>query len=390
MLGYEGDVGCANGQHLHFEVAVPNGGIGSDGFLVNINADRRIPRICNIPGGRLQPNSRYTAQAVPGVLPRGRREVARHGLPIEDYQCYFDQMVDAGYEPEWLDMYDTGGRTFVNVVGQRASGQGSAFHGLNGAQYQTRFDSLTGSGYRPVIVESYLQSGQVRYAGFFKKTSGPAFVAYHGLSASAHQTRFESLAQQGYQPRMISVVSAGAALRVTGFYERRQGEFVLRSQVPIAQYQQVYNENANAGRLPVSLNGYVHNGQPMIAAIFSCAVSGGRDRHGLSGAQYQNEWESATGGGLSTRIVTGYHQGGHRFAAAWRGATGQGNCASQETRNRALTTGVIAQPSPPPRRRPAKLGVIAAPATSSAPPPRTPSCQDGSRRPNSSAVCRRR
>jgi hypothetical protein len=298
-------------------------------------------------------------------------------------------MADSGYEPEWLDMYDTGGRTFVNVVGRRASGQGSAFHGLTGAQYQTRFNHLTGSGYRPVIVESYLQNGQVRYAGFFKRISGPAFVAYHGLSASAHQTRFESLAQQGYQPRMISIVSVGGGLRVTGFYERRQGEFVLRSQVPIAQYQQVYNENANAGRLPVSLNGYVHNGQPMIAAIFSCAASGGRDRHGLSGAQYQNEWESATGGGLSTHIVTGYHQGGHRFAAAWRRAIGQGNCASQETRNRALTTGVIAQASPPPQRRPAKLGVIAAPATNSAP-PRTPSCQDGSRRPNSSAVCRRR
>jgi hypothetical protein len=317
-LGDEGDVGCAQGQHLHFEVARPDSGIGTDGFLNAIDADRRIPRICNIPSGRLRPNSSYVAESVPGVLPRGRREVAAHGLPIEDYQCYFDQMADSGYEPEWLDMYDSGGRTFVNVVGQRANGAGSAFHGLTGGQYQARFNSLTGSGYRLVIVESYLQNGQVRYAGFFKRTSGPAFVAYHGLSASAHQTRFEELSRQGFQPRMISVVSAGGQMRVTGLYERMQGSFVLRSQISLAEYQQVFNENVNAGRRPISLNAYVHNGRPMIAAVFSSAAGGGTYRHGLSGAQYQSAYEAATGAGLSTRIVTGYQDGGHRFAAAWR------------------------------------------------------------------------
>jgi hypothetical protein len=46
FLGYEDDVGCANGQHLHFEVAVPTDPadpINSQGFIKGTN---RVPRMC--------------------------------------------------------------------------------------------------------------------------------------------------------------------------------------------------------------------------------------------------------------------------------------------------------------------------------------------------------
>ena len=45
FLGCEDEVGCASGEHLHFEVATPGPGnpIDADGFLVNGNADNRIP-----------------------------------------------------------------------------------------------------------------------------------------------------------------------------------------------------------------------------------------------------------------------------------------------------------------------------------------------------------
>lgn len=320
FLGIEGDVGCAQGAHLHFEVARPQGGaagIQADGFLANIDADRRTPRICNISGRRLQASSSYTAESVPGPLPRGRSEVARHGLPIGDYQCYFDQMAAAGYEPVWLDMSNNGSRTFVNVVGRAASGQGSAFHGLSGAQYQSRFTSLTGDGYRPVIIESYLQNGQVRYAGFFKRGSGSDYAAYHGLSASAHQARFDQLSGQGYQPVRISVVSTGGQLSYTGLYLRRGGAFVLRSQIPIAQYQTVYNEQAAAGRRPVSLDGYLHDGQPMLAAVFAAGSGGQVFRHGLTGAQYQSNYTTQTSAGRRTLFVTAYQSDGVKYAAAW-------------------------------------------------------------------------
>lgn len=62
VLGTEGKVGFAGGDHLHFEVAVPNAGINSfsgDGFLVgdddptttDYNRQNRIPAFCIGPNG---------------------------------------------------------------------------------------------------------------------------------------------------------------------------------------------------------------------------------------------------------------------------------------------------------------------------------------------------
>ncbi len=40
--------------------------------------------------------------------------------------------------------------------------------------------------------------------------------------------------------------------------------------------------------------------------------------HGLTGAEYQTAWNANTGAGRLTRAVTGYDDGGARFAAVWR------------------------------------------------------------------------
>ena len=48
-VGFEGDVGHASGEHLHFEVAVPDdpaNPITGGGFIIGQN---RIPLICGIP-----------------------------------------------------------------------------------------------------------------------------------------------------------------------------------------------------------------------------------------------------------------------------------------------------------------------------------------------------
>ena len=67
-LGDEGDVGCASGDHLHFEVAVPfdlaNPIRPQGGFVIGTN---RMPRICGIPGQIFVRNTSYTAAACTGV-----------------------------------------------------------------------------------------------------------------------------------------------------------------------------------------------------------------------------------------------------------------------------------------------------------------------------------
>ena len=68
ILGTEGNVGCASGIHLHFEVAYPvvfdtNSGLPFDpagGFLLAGN-ENRIPVICGVPGNIFIEDETYTA-----------------------------------------------------------------------------------------------------------------------------------------------------------------------------------------------------------------------------------------------------------------------------------------------------------------------------------------
>lgn len=325
-LGDEGDVGCAGGDHLHFEVAVPRATnpITAVGGFLNDNGGskrNRIARICGIGNEVFAAGQSYTARKVPGTIKPGAREVARHGVPARDYQCLFDQASAAGYMLEWIDGFDINGSVYYNAIFRPNDGAWAAFHGLSGSQYQQRFNQYTGQGYRPFQVESYDSKAGIRYAVIFRKQSGPAYSAYHGLDANAHQARMDALGQTGYRPRNVSVVSRGGQRQYTALYEKADiGSWQAKSQLSGAEYQQAFNANAQAGRQLVYLNAYVHEGQPQFSAIWSSKASGAyKARHGLTGSQYQSEWENTTKAGYLTRDVTGYAAGNSaRYAAIWR------------------------------------------------------------------------
>ncbi len=321
-LGDEGDVGCAGGNHLHLEAAVlratdPITAVG--GFVKDNDGSRRnrIVRVCGIDGGTFVAGQTHTARKVPGPIKAGAKEVARHGVPARDYQCLFDQAVATGYAPAWIDGFDVGGKVYYNAIFRPKSGAFAAFHGLSGAQYQQRFDQLTRQGYRLRQIDAYGGDGGVRYAAIFGKQSGAAWKAYHGLSAEQHQQRMDAFTADGYRPRNVAVASSGGKRIYAALYERIDlGSWQSKSQLGAAEYQQAFDANAKAGRKLVYVNAYAHGGQPQFSAIWSAKGNGAyRARHGLSGAQYQDEWEAATGAGYLTRDVTGYGVGGKAYYA---------------------------------------------------------------------------
>lgn len=69
ILGVESDVGCAQGPHLHFEVAVPDptlsNPIDPDGFIIPDHSRNRVPWICGIPGRQLVEGRTVTAAPCP-------------------------------------------------------------------------------------------------------------------------------------------------------------------------------------------------------------------------------------------------------------------------------------------------------------------------------------
>lgn len=325
-LGDEGQVGCASGNHLHFEVGVPRATdpIAATGGFLNDNDGskrNRVPRICGIAGGIYVDGESYEARDVPGVLTPGSAEVARHGLPAEDYQCLFDQAVDAGYRLEWIDGFSFKGKLFFNAVFRPKGGvQWSAVHNLNGNQYQDEFDKRKAQGYRLKHVDSYLSGNQILYAAIFVK-DGAQVAAYHGLSAADHQKKIDELTAGPWRPKVISVVSIGGNRSYTALYESGSvGGWEAKSFLTPAEYQNLFDENKQKGRQLAYLNAYEYQGQPRFSAIWNSATQGAfKARHDLSGSAYQQEWESALKGGMLTRAVTGYADDGvAKYAAVWR------------------------------------------------------------------------
>jgi hypothetical protein len=71
-----------------------------------------------------------------------------------------------------------------------------ARHGLSGAQYQAAFDQYVAQGYRLRCVSGYNVNGVTRYAALWDKSSGPAWVARHGLTAAQYQAAFDQYVAQ--------------------------------------------------------------------------------------------------------------------------------------------------------------------------------------------------
>jgi Bacterial tandem repeat domain 1 len=259
------------------------------------------------------------------ILPdysQGFAEIARHGIPANEYQFAFDHITESGYRPVWVDGYEVNGDNYFNAIFRPADGAPwAARHGLNATQYQDEFDLRKSQGYRPLQVESYTDGAVIRYAVIFVKQAGPEWVAYHGRTVDEHQELFDALTRAGFRPINNSVVAPGGQLSYTTLYERKYvGSFIARSFLTSGEYQNEYDANKAAGRQLVYLNAYEYAGDVRFTAIWHAAVAGvPAARHGLTGAQYQDEWEHWTGLEYLTRCVTGYGaRAGAHFAALWR------------------------------------------------------------------------
>jgi hypothetical protein len=254
------------------------------------------------------------------------------GVPGDLNRELFELLEAHGDRPVWIDWYDvdpwrtgspsTGRDTYFNVLFRYDDpvdwvGRSD----MTGGRYQGEFDRWTDSGYRPRHVESYLSDGQIRYAAIFTPDDDRPWTAYHGLSAAAHQKRFDSLSERGFRPVNVSVVSVAGNRSYTALYEKRDvGSFRLRSALTLGQYQSEFDANLDAGRKPVYLNAYTHRGETRISAIWTQEPAGKlMARHGLTESEYYALHDQLTRRGYVPDVVTGYADGRtHRYAATWR------------------------------------------------------------------------
>src|SRR5690606_20415149 len=142
--------------------------------------------------------------------------------------------------------------------------------GLNGSAYNSAFAKALDDGYAPVHVDSH-QTGSsgTAYTAIFEKRSG-SFLARHNLTEAQHNAIFEEAKQKNLRPKSASVISVNGQRRYTVLYRSDNiGGYVIKTKIPSADYQSFFNSQKAAGRKPLYLNSYYHDGQVFYTGVFS-------------------------------------------------------------------------------------------------------------------------
>lgn len=330
LLGRVGNAGTGSNPHLH--VHVERGGTVSatemkGGTPVNTEFRRGLATSFSDAKGPYVKWTSFAGKPIPPgptlVWPP-RTVVAEHtrfGLDASRFGAIFQHLTDSGFQPAWIDGYSVANRSFINTVWRPANGTWRAFFLLSESRYQQEFDNATGAGFAPVFVDSSLRNGQPRYSVVFVKNKPGKFLAHHRLTQTQHEATMNRARNLGLAPVNVSVASIGGQLRYTVLYRSGNiGDWRIRSRMLEGDFQAEYNTQRNQGRRPVYLNAYMHGGKPFLTAVFGKIQTPARkDRHLMSGAKLQQEFNSALKSGLLTRSIAAFDgaKSNHRFAASW-------------------------------------------------------------------------
>jgi CubicO group peptidase (beta-lactamase class C family) len=195
-----------------------------------------------------------------------------------------------------------------------------ARHNLSAADFQREFDSLKGQGFLPIDANGTSNGGVERFSGVWEQSTGPATEVRHGITGAAHQQLFATLPNQGFRPIAVSGHDAAGGARFTSIWQKVPGpELSARHGLTGAQWQEQVNTLPAQGFRPVDLCGYTNGGQVNFASIWERATAPEWvARHGLTAGEYQQQFEHWATHGLVLHRVSGYIDGGQtRYAALW-------------------------------------------------------------------------
>lgn len=247
---------------------------------------------------------------------------ARHGMTSASYQSNFDSFVSQGYRLNYVSGYTINNApAFAAVWEKKASAAWVARHGMTSAQYQTAFNTYTSQGYRPVLVNGYTVNGVDNYVAIWDKSPSGAWVARHGMTGAQYQSEFNNWVGQGYRLKHVSGYAVGNSARYAAIWVKTTDGIAWQARhgMTSAQYQAQVNTLASAGYTLIHVSGYQVGNTDFYAAIWEKKSVGALyARHGMTSAEYQQEFDKTFKQGYMLKVISGYDQGqSDRYAAIW-------------------------------------------------------------------------
>ena len=140
--------------------------------------------------------------------------------------------------------------------------------------------------------------------------SDAPWMASHGLDDDAYQAEFDRLVADGYRLRRISGYSIDNTAYFASIWEQSNGPaWEGRHGLTGDEYQVEYETLVGQGFLPIDISGYEIDGEARYAAIFEegTGLESWDARHGLSNADYQATVDELMRGGAPAAPRRGLH-----------------------------------------------------------------------------------
>jgi CubicO group peptidase (beta-lactamase class C family) len=157
-------------------------------------------------------------------------------------------------------------------------------------------------------------------------TATAQWVSRHNLTAAQYQTEFTKWTGQGYRLTHVSGYSAAGQDRYAAIFEKKLGPtWAAKHGLTGAQYQTEFNSLTSQGYRPVIVSGFPSGSQAKYACIFVKENNAPQwaAKHGMTAAQYQTEFNKWTGQGYRLIDISGYTVGGtDYYAAIWEKSSG--------------------------------------------------------------------
>jgi CubicO group peptidase (beta-lactamase class C family) len=246
---------------------------------------------------------------------------ARHGLTSAQYQSEFNNLVSQGYRLTYVSGYGVNNQERFAAIWEKKLGPAwVTHHGMTSAQYQAAFNQYVSQGYRLTLVNGYTVNDQDRYVAIWEKKTGPAWVAHHGMTSAQYQQAFNNYTSQGYRLSHVSGYAVNDQARYAAFWEKESGPaWVARHGMTSAQYQNEFDNYTGLGYRLTHVSAYDVNGTDYYAAIWEKTTGPAWvARHRLTSGQYQAEFTDRAIQGYRLKEVNGYAIGlSARYAAIW-------------------------------------------------------------------------
>jgi len=199
-----------------------------------------------------------------------------------------------------------------------------ARHGLSPAQYQTEYNTNKQNGYRLTCVNGYTHNGQERYTAIWEQITGPLMATHHGMSGAQYQSKVDEYKTQGYRPTQVSGYGVGNEAKFAAIWEKIPGLWAAKHNLTAAQYQTEYDNFKNQGFRLVHVSGYVVNNVEYFAAIWEKKTGPALvAKHNLTGAQFQNEFNTLSSQGYALVNMSGYTKNNvNYYAGIWEQISG--------------------------------------------------------------------